>query len=161
MNNPKVAAEWAVQMAELLPERYREAAFSVMLKFALESLDKDNFEPRGGQLSQEKTTISNTNLKKIMTGIPDDEVIATKGNRDQQIAWAIAKLVSHSEEANNTTICEIIKTILAINPPTRQNTNRSLRYLVPKYVIREKKKNGRGYSYIPSVKITQIFEGLE
>ena len=100
-------------------------------------------------------------LREVMKGIPDAHLIATKGDRDQQIAWAVAELFTRGEEINNQTIREIIRIHLAITPPNEPNTSRSLQKLTPKYIMREKGESGKAYSYSPTINLIELFDDLK
>ncbi len=100
---------------------------------------------------------------KLAEDVPEEyrliaHILAKKGSRDQHIAWAIAELFSRNEEANNLSIRDVIREYLAISPPGRQNTSRSLRNLTPKYVLRTKTDNK--YHYIPNAQLAEIFQNL-
>ena len=155
MKTTKEAIDFALKLAEDVPEEYRIVAFPELLRYSLSSLTtissitKNSELPRNGSVSLDN--FSNT--------LPDLQVLVKKGNRDQHVAWAIAELFSRNEEANNLSIREIIREHLAISPPERQNTNRSLRNLTPKYVLRTKTDNK--YHYVPSAHLAEVFENLK
>ncbi len=154
MKTTTEAIDFALKLAEDVPEEYRLIAFPELLRYSLSSLAtvssiaKDSELPRNHSISSDN--ISDT--------LPDLHILAKKGSRDQHIAWAIAELFSRNEEANNLSIRDVIREYLAISPLGRQNTNRSLRNLTPKYVLRTKTDNK--YHYIPNAQLAEIFQNL-
>ncbi len=158
MKNPKDAIDWAIQVSENLPEKYRESAFPELLRYALASEEISKSETRNAKVPLEKI-VTPSPMVNVLNNLPEAHLLATKGNRDQHVAWAVAELNSRGEEAINVTIRKIIKEHLAVTPPTRQNTNRSLRNLTPKYIIRA--KTGKKYHYVSSAKLAEIFKDLK
>jgi len=155
MKIPQKEIDWAVQVAEKVPEKYQQSAFSELLRHALSQMDGEE----DGLKKAIKKTIVKSPITDVSGDFPDLHLLATQGNRDQHVAWAVAELYLREEDVNNNSIRKIIKEQLAITPPARQNTNRSLRNLTPKYIART--KIGRKYQYAPAIKFTEIFNGLE
>ncbi len=160
MKNPKAAIDWAIELADSLPERYRELAFSELLRHALNTVSEDNVESNFGEVSPKQKETPSV-LSSALKDIPDAHLVAAKGDRDQQVAWAVAELFNRGDEINNQAIREIIKTRLAISPPNEPNTSRSLQKLTPKYVMREKGESGKAYSYLPTINLIEIFDDLK
>jgi hypothetical protein len=158
MKNIKKSIDWALKIVEEIPEKYQVSAFPHLLRFAFESLE-DTDEELVFKEPKLKAPNSNSPLSEVLSKLPDAHTLATRGDRDQHVAWAIAELFSRNEEANNVSILEIIRDHLAISPPGRQNTNRSLRNLTPKYVLRTKLHNK--FHYVPSAKLAEVFENLK
>ena len=153
MKNPKESINWAMELAKDVPEEFRVVAFAELLRYSLSLIPNI---PSGPNLTQSNHPLPP--LRNISSELPDLHLLAQKGSRDQHVAWAVAELYARSEEINNESIRRIIKEHLAITPPVRQNTNRSLRDLTPKYIIRT--KTGNKYFYSPSARLPEIFEGL-
>jgi hypothetical protein len=154
MKNPKESIEWAIGLAKDVPEEFQVVAFAELLRYSLNLISNTLSNP-----DLNKNNRSLPPLHNISNGLPDLHLLAKKGSRDQHVAWAVAELYARGEEINNESIRRIIKEYLAITPPVRQNTNRSLRDLTPKYIIRT--KTGKKYFYTPSARLLEIFEGLE
>lgn len=154
MKNPQKEIDWAIGIAEKLPEKFQQTAFAELLRYAL--LYSDNSEPPNKQLP--KKSIHQITKETDFKNFSDLDLLSKKGNRDQHIAWAVAELYARNEEVNNNSIRKIIREHLAITPPARQNANRSLRNLTPKYITRT--KNGRKYNYTPTEIFIDIFNDL-
>lgn len=154
MKNPRESIEWAMGLAKGVPEEFRIVAFSELLRYSLNLISNTSSNPDVIKNNRPLPPLHN-----ISDGLPDLHLLAQKGSRDQHVAWAVAELYARSEEINNESIRRIIREHLAITPPARQNTNRSLRDLTPKYIIRT--KTGKKYFYTPSARLLEIFEGLE
>jgi hypothetical protein len=154
MKDPKESIEWAMGLTKDVPEEFRVVAFAELLRYSLSLISNT---PGNSDLNKNNRPLPS--LHNISNGLPDLHLLAQKGSRDQHVAWAVAELFARGEEVNNESIRRIIKEHLAITPPVRQNTNRSLRDLTPKYIIRT--KVGKKYFYSPSARLLEIFEGLE
>ncbi len=154
MKNPQKEIDWAIEIAEKLPDKFQQPAFSELLRYALfhSEKEKELEEKPKGKLQQKLPE------KVSSDGFPDLDLLAKQGNRDQHVAWAVAELHLNNEEVNNQTIRKVIREKLAITPPIRQNTNRSLRNLTPKYITRT--KIGKKYHYEPSANFLEIFDNL-
>lgn len=154
MKNPQKEIDWAIKIAEKLPEKFQQPAFSELLRYALfySAREKEVEEKPKGKLQQKFSE------KVTSDEFPDLGLLAKQGNRDQHVAWAVAELHLTNEEVNNQTIRKVIREKLAITPPIRQNTNRSLRNLTPRYITRT--KIGKKYNYEPSENFLKIFEKL-
>jgi len=158
MSDPKEAIDWSLKMVEGVPEEHRVAAFSELLRYSLSSQSEPvNIPDQKTNLPQKDSQLSL--VHDISKKLPELDLLAKKGSRDQHVAWAVAELYVRNEEVNNESIRRILKEHLAITPPARQNTNRSLRDLTPKFIIRT--KVGKKYFYTPSIRLPEIFEGLE
>jgi hypothetical protein len=154
MKIPQKEIDWAIQVAEKLPDKFQQSGFSELLRYALSQIDDEHPQKKPVQKVIVKLPVT-----KVSHDFPDLHRLAKEGNRDQHVAWAVAELFTREEEVNNISIRQIIKDHLAINPPSRQNTNRSLRNLTPKFIVRT--KNGRKYHYAPATSFSQIFVGLK
>jgi hypothetical protein len=162
MGDVKSVVQWAMEIADNLPEQYQEAAFAELLRYALSSM------PGAAEVDTVADTQAKPDLhpsepwqKKLISELPKDYLVARKGTRDQQTAWAAIKLWEQGDEATSKTVRETIKTKLGVTPPSEDNTSNRLRQLTPKYLRREKRKKGRGYAYTPTAKALEAFEGLE
>jgi hypothetical protein len=156
MKVPQKEIDWAVQVAEKLPDKFQQSGFSELLHYALFKMED---EVGSHQNKSVQKLIMKLPVTDVSADFPDLHRLAKKGNRDQHVAWAVAELYMREEEVNNNSIRQIIKEHLAITPPSRQNTNRSLRNLTPKFILRT--KNGRKYAYAPTPKFTEIFVDLK
>lgn len=156
MKVPQKEIDWAIAIAEKLPEKFQQSAFSELLRFALNHDDEDEGITKRIKPNKQKLAAEDIDTSGLF---PDLDLLASTGNKDQHVAWAVAELHARGEDVNNEAIRKIIREHLAIAPPSRQNTNRSLRSLTPKYVTRT--KMGKKYSYAPSQKISEIFNDLK
>lgn len=156
MKNPQKEIDWAIGIAEKLPEKFQQSAFSELLRFALNHDDEDDSFTKKIKSNKQKLDAEEIDTSEV---VPDLDLLASNGNKDQHVAWAVAELYSKGEDVNNESIRKIIRQHLAIAPPNRQNTNRSLRNLTPKYISRT--KTGNKYIYVPSKRISEIFNDLK
>jgi hypothetical protein len=99
-------------------------------------------------------------LSSVLSNLPPDHLIAENGSYDQKITWAVIRLFKDGQPAVNETIRDHIRLNLSISPPSRQNTNRSLRRLVPKYLSREPSGQGRSLTYFPKPEVLKLFKNL-
>jgi len=154
MKNPQKEIDWAIEIAEKLPEKFQQPAFSELLHYALFHSDEDE------QLAKKPKDKLQPKIpdEVISDGFPDLHLLAKQGNRDQHVAWAVANLYLNKEEVNNEAIRKVIREKLAITPPGRQNTNRSLRNLTPKYITRT--MVGKKYNYAPNANFLEVFSEL-
>lgn len=148
-------AKWAIEIAEHLPERYKDNAFRELFRLALQSSVPYD-APQTASSADPRSKL----IEQILSKTPEAYKVAEKGNRDQQVVWAVIELNRRGEGAYNESIREAIKTYLGINPPNRQNTNRAIRNLLPKYLIREKREGGKGFKYEATTNSIKIFEGI-
>lgn len=155
MNNPQKEINWAIEIAEKLPEKFQQSAFSELLHYALFHSDESK---RSEKKTKDKLQ-TKIPEKVLSDGFPDLDLLAKQGNRDQHIAWAIAELYLNNMDVNNESIRKVLREKLAITPPGRQNTNRSLRNLTPKYITRT--MVGKKYNYAPSTNFLEVFNDLE
>lgn len=151
------ALNWAIDEAEKLPERYREIAFSELFQYALAHIGKEIVGEKTDDVESFNSVSTSTKFE-TRDGIPEAHIISVKGKQKHHVAWAIWKINNNGEEANNKSIRDAIRDHLAVSPPNRQNTNRVLRDLTPRYVIRT--KVGKEYQYKPSSKIFEAFKDL-
>jgi hypothetical protein len=162
MPNPEPIIQWAIEIAEGLPEKYQVVAFAELLQHALRSTshgaesDEQETPPTAtpqppGQLLQER----------LVSQLPEDYLVAAKGTRDQQTVLVAIRLWHQGEEVNPASVMDSVKTQLCVPPESRSNTSARLRDLSPRYLTRRQREEGRGYAYEPTLKAIEIFEGLE
>jgi len=161
MEDVESMANWAMEIAEGLPEKYQQVAFAELLRHVLKSrpnpTENDTEVPSRAGYSQPTTPW----LERLVSELPHDYHIAEAGTRDQQTVWAVIKLCEQGDEATSESVCEIIRASLGVTPPSPKNASGSLRRLIPKYLRREKRKNGQGYAYVPEAEALEILEGLK
>jgi hypothetical protein len=167
MNNDiKKKANEAIEVAEDLPEEYKEKAFEVILIHLLR-----REQPEAPVNSQEVTAVkaeeangeSNKNdlkgwEKRVINHLPEAYIISDNGNRNQQCIWAVIEFYKKGEEASVENIRLIIKDELGLTPQNSNNTSRTLKNLTPKHLSRSKK--GKEYYYTPTVNSIEIFGEL-
>jgi len=159
MGDVKSVLQWAIEIADDLPEKYQEAAFAELLRYALNSMPgAAEVDTVADTQTKPALHLSEPWQKKLIIELPEGYLVA-KGSRDQQTVWAAIKLWEQGDEAMAKTVRETIKTKLGVTPESKDNTSRRLRQLTPEYLTREKK--GRGYVYTPTAKALEVFEGLE
>jgi len=156
MGDVKSVLQWAMEIADDLPEKYQEAAFAELLRHALSSI----------QGAAEVDTVADIQAKpalqkKLIGKLPKDYLVAGKGSRDQQTVWAVVKLLERGEEATSESVRKIIKTCLGVSPESLRNTSGRLGKLTPRHVKRKEREAGKGYAYTPTVRALEVFEGLE
>lgn len=161
MGDVKSVVQWAMEIVDDLPEKYQEAAFAELLRYALSSMPGAEVDTVADTQAKPDLHPSEPWQKKLMSELPKDYLVAGKGSRDQQTIWAAIKLWEQGDEATSRTVPETIKTKLSVTPESKDNTSKRLRQLTPEYLRREKRKEGQGYTYIPTVKALEVFEGLE
>jgi hypothetical protein len=155
IENADAIVQWAMEIADSVPERYQLATFSELLRFALRSQPENKLDhPIASEPSSQPAVVS----EKALTGVPDPFLVAENGSREQQIVWAVIQLCEEAEEATTNTVMNLIQNRLSISSPARANTSRMLGELTPKYLTR--KKEGRGFVYRPTSRATEIFEGI-
>jgi len=148
IENAESIAQWAMEIADGLPEKYQQAAFAELLKCVL------NLKSSPTGQGVEKT-------RRLINKIPDDHLVATEGSRDQQTVWAVMRLWEQGEEATPAGVINIIKARLRMQPESRSNTSGRLADLTPRYLMREEREEGRGYAHKPTPNAVKIFEGLQ
>ena len=160
--NAESIIEWAIEMAEGLPEKYQVVAFAELLRHALKSTSYAA-ESGAGESSLAATLqpASQSLQERLIGELPDDYLVATNGSRDHQTVWAAIKLWQQGKEVTSASIIDCVKTHLCIQPEGAANTSTRLRNLTPKYLSREKREEGQGYAYRPTPKASDIFEDLE
>lgn len=111
MGDVKSVLQWAMEIADDLPEKYQEAAFAELLRHALSSI------PGAAEVDtvadiQAKPALhpSEPWQKKLISELPEDYFVARQGSRDQQTVWAAIKLWEQGDEATSKTVRETIKT---------------------------------------------------
>jgi hypothetical protein len=156
MKSPNEAAQWAVKMAETLPEKYRPVAFAEFLRFALLNDAEDGHSGEGP--ADTSLTLPPKNnpswVLDVYAGVPEDHVVAAGSNK-QRAVWAVIKLHSMGQSATSPAIREIIKTQLGVTPESEKHMPDTLKELTPEYLSR--KKEGRGFRYLPSRASLEIF----
>ena len=162
---PKDAVNWAINLSDKLPSEYRVAAFQEFLRFQLtEHGTEPSFSkpkvPRQVGLPNSANRPFDW-VAKVLTDLPPDHLIREAGSEEQKVAWAVVCLARDGQTAFNKSIGEYIRLNLSIAPPNRQNINRALRKLVPKYLSREKLKDRKGLAYLPKPSIAELFSNLK
>jgi hypothetical protein len=161
MGDVKSVVQWAIEIADDLPEKYQEAAFAELLRYALNSMPgAAEVDTVADTQAKPALHLSEPWQKKLISELPEGYLVA-KGSRDQQTVWAAIKLWEQGDEAMARTVRETIKTRLGVTPESQQNTSSRLRQLTPEYLGREKREEGQGYAYTPTAKALEVFEGLE
>lgn len=144
----------AAAAAKRGPEEFREVVFAEVLRYellkTLPGIDTGGREPQGRTYAHEMATFEGIEPHKV----------AEKGNRQMQAVWAVMELSKDESVADNEAIRKKIKDTLSVKPQSRQDTNRTLRKLVPKYLTRKEKVEGQGYEYFPGPDASDIFERL-
>lgn len=163
MSNIEDEINWTLEKIETIPEEYRVAAFKVLLKYKLLGKDDSRQDPEGLIISEQDNSTDNSDDWKIKLykEIPHAHVIAQSGDRKQQALWAVIELHKIDAEANTNSIRETIKKKLAITPETVDNTSKTLKLLTPKYIIREDREKGQGFTYHPTQFSLECFEDLD
>jgi hypothetical protein len=161
MSNLQKIIRESLELSDEVPEDYKKDTFLVILRHLLKT--QAMFE------SDEEANLTTSNqgvgqadnwLERIYENIPDSNLIANKGNRDQQTIWAVISLHSRNQETIVNNIQDIIRTELGIAPQSRSNTSEQLRRLIPKYLYRQQRSSGRGFIYEPTSQSLEIFDGL-
>jgi hypothetical protein len=153
---------WAQELAEGLPDRYREAAFAELLSYALSTsgTTRHDVTQHASEKSESSTPLRAPWQQKLIDNLPSAHLVASKGSRDQQAIWAIIKLLDADEEATPASVRDQIEAGLGINAESSDNTSRRLRQLTPTFAMRQKRQDGRGYAYTPTTYALELFEGL-
>jgi len=161
MGDVQSVVQWAIEIADDLPEKYQEAAFAELLRYALNSMPgAAEVDTVADTQAKPALHLSEPWQKKLISELPEGYLVA-KGSRDQQTVWAVVKLLERGEEATPESVRKIIETGLGVASESPSNTSHSLRKLTPKYVKREEREEGRGYAYTPTAIALKAFEGLE
>lgn len=155
--NAESAIEWAMEIADNLPEKYQVAAFAELLRHALtvESSVVERSEAGSSQPSSQPLR------ERLVNELPDEYLVARNGSRDQQTVWAVIKLWHQGEEIIPASVMDFIRTHLCIQPEGQANTSTRLRKLAPRYLTRQERETGQGYEYEPTFRAIEVFEGLE
>jgi len=147
------ALAMAAELADAQPDRYRNAAYQVLLS---------NFLIEADNLSTEKNPNKQNAPKrkppKKEAGPPEAHQVAARGNRTQQAGWAASHLADRGEKVSPSAVRAEIKAALGIKPQNVANTSTALKSLTPKYLSRE--KDGRGFSYVPTARMLELFADL-
>jgi hypothetical protein len=160
MGDVKSVLQWAMEIADDLPEKYQEAAFAELLRHALNSMPGAEVDTVADTPAKPALHPSEPWQKKPISGLPEDYLVA-EGSRNQQTVWAVIKLWEQGDEATAKTVRETIQTRLGVTPESQENTSHRLRRLTPEYLGREKREEGQGYAYTPAGKALEVFKGLE
>jgi len=147
----------AVAAANSGPEEYREATYVEVLRHLLSKVAPPDEPLSGPGLEQ---GLPEAGPARTVT-LPEPDLVADSDDHEMQTVWAVMALAEEGREAINETIRQKIELALAVTPQNRQNTNRTLRRLVPRYLARRKKNEGEGYAYVPTARAREIFQNLE
>lgn len=161
---PKAEAiiQWAIEIAEGLPEEYQVVAFTELLQHALKSMSYVAESGAGEPpLAATLQPASQPLLERLVSELPDDYLVAAQGSRDHQTVWAAVKLWQQGKEVTSASVIDCVKTNLCIQPEGTGNTSTRLRNLTPRYLSRAKREEGQGYVYQPTPNASEIFEDLE
>lgn len=161
MGDVKSVVQWAMEIVDDLPEKYQEAAFAELLRYALSSMPgAAEVDTVADTQAKPALYLSEPWQKKLISKLPEGYLVA-KGSRDQQTVWAVVKLLERGEEATSESVRKIIKTCLGVSPESLGNTSGRLGKLTPRHVKRKEREDGKGYAYTPTVMAFEVFEGLE
>lgn len=149
---------WTEEQVKALPSEYRAAAFQELLGYKLAARQPESAST-AAQVSQSPTApVASNWISQILSDLPPDFAVSERGSEEQRVAWAVLHLVAAGSLAVNKSIGEEIRLKLSVPPPSRQNINRALRKLTPKYLSRE--QHGRGLAYFPKPAIRELFANL-
>jgi len=151
------AISTAIEAAKKVPEEFRIVTYQEVLRHELVASDSEEQH----SVSAERKPRRPTRVNRSEIRLPEAHLVADSGDRSIQIVWAVISLRTEGVEADNEAIRNKIELSLGTKPENRQNTNRTLGGLVPKYLTRHEKEIGRGYAFEPAARAIEIFEGLE
>ncbi len=163
----KEAAKWAEEMSKELPSEYKVAGFQEFLRYRLAISEERNLAPdlpiapNDQDYPKDHKKQPTDWISDLVSEIPADHLIRESGSEDQKVAWAVINLANKGHEGINRAISEYIRFNLGIAPPSRQNINRALRNLFPKYLSREKHEKTRSYAYMPKPAVKETFAKLK
>lgn len=161
IENAESIIKWAMEIADDLPEEYQVAAFAELLRHGLRSASRSAEPDAGAQPGALESPPARRSLQEtLVSGLPDDFLVKTKGSRDQQTVWAVIKLWLSGDEATSNSVRDTIEAALAVRPQTPRNTRKRLRKLTPQYLKRKDKERGRGYAYTPTPEALEVFKPL-
>ena len=85
--------QWAQELAQGLPDKYQEAAFSELLRYALSisGTTRHDVTQRASEKSESSAHLHDSWQQKLIDNLPPDHLVASQGSRDQQAIWAIIK----------------------------------------------------------------------
>jgi hypothetical protein len=150
----------AAKAVEDLPEHLQEVAFSIILERRLEHGSSAGAEGNSAEPESDSATNESNNLPwldDVIDDLPDTHDVAD-GTRREQAAWAVTYLVADEKSATTESVRDTIKTRLGVTPQSSANMSSTLGDLTPKYLSREGKKEGKGYTYMPTVNVADLFE---
>lgn len=150
-----------VEVTETLPERYREIAFSALLRYFLTSSSKSHIGISNQKQIKDHDSSSESDDGNMVSDLPEAHVIAENGNRAQETMWAALTISARGDEVTTESIMRCIKVELGKSPQKGTNTSTTLKNLTPKYLSRTKAEEGSGYTYEPTKNAFRVFEGLE
>lgn len=120
-----------------------------------ESTDDERPDSPNGKAANE-TSLAGWE-KEIYKGLPDDHDVSS-GTRDQQAVWGAVVLRQQGRESTPETIREVVRKRLGVSPESRSNLSGRLGRLTPKYLSRDDRGEGRGYTYTPTRRALDIFK---
>lgn len=135
---------------------------SDQLNTAIQQIEWDDAEDEMvSNLAEEKREAEISDwFSSAVKKLPPDHLIASEGSYDQKVGWAVMRLFEERKPAVNEAIRDYIRLNLSIAPPSRQNTNRSLRRMTPKFLSREQAGDGRSLAYYPKPSVLGLFTDL-
>ena len=163
VNDPKEAIEWVIDMVGDLPAEFRVEAFRILLENRLGSgksapLHVD--EKRDQKREENDSTSLERWQRRLVENLPEAHAVAKRGKREQQALWAVIELMRLGDEADTVSIRKAIRNRLGVTPQNVRNTSRTLRKLMPMFIDRRERPGEKGFSYHPTIRALEIFEGL-
>ena len=146
----------AIEAADAGPDEFRAITYTEILKFKLSQLVAAGHAPSGSA----DLEVGQGSEQGLQSGAPESFLVADHGTKEMQVVWAVVEITQEGATADNPAIRQRIEEVLGVTPQNRQNTNRTLRTLVPRYLRRTSKEEGRGYQYSPGPRALEIFSAL-
>ena len=157
----------AAELAEAVPERYRDRAFELAVRQALGEIASPGqlqpVSPKGRKPTQAKlgdTPGVEPWLARVFEGSPAPDAVADSGSRVHQAMFAVISLHRARQQANVEAVRRYIKEKLGTTPQSGSHTSDTLKSLVPRYLSRESAREGRGYEYTPTARALEVFSDL-
>jgi len=143
----------AMEEADKVPETYRVAAFSEVLRHLLAAERCNSKDGMAKEFPAAPAVAAQY--------VPEAHVVAESQSRQVETVWAVIQVTSRGLEADAASVRQEIRAALGLKPESRTNTSDRLKRLTPKYLTRRKKAVGRGYCYVPSAHATDVFRQEE
>ncbi len=156
MNAIESAIRDALEAADAGPDEFRSTTYSEVLRFKLSQL-VGLVDTSSGAAD---LRASQRREREPQGGAPESYMLADHGTKEMHVVWAVIEITEEEAIADNKAIRQRIQEVLGVTPQNRQNTNRTLRDLVPRYLRRSVKEQGRGYQYLPGPRALEIFADL-